>query len=573
MFLLSGCVALTREIVNVGTRLSEVAKQMPDDLAVAMPLDRDRDGKRKYRTVTFRELEDDSNLLADGLISMGIKPGMRIVLMVRPSTDFISLVFAMFKAGVVTVLIDPGMGRKNLVACLEAVKPEGFVAIPLAHAVRCVLRRRFPHARFNVTVGHRWFWRGPTIARLRQRQLSPDFAPASTSGDDPAAIIFTTGSTGPPKGVLYRHINFDRQVEEIRDRYEIQPGEIDLPCFPLFGLFNSAMGVTTVIPDMDPTRPADVDPRNIIEAADDWKVTQAFGSPALWNVVGQYCEQNQVKLPTLRRALSAGAPVPPHVIERVRAAIADDGEIHTPYGATEALPVATISGSEVLGETAERSKSGAGTCVGTRFPGIIWKVIRITDDPIHAIDDTEELPQGATGELMVTGDVVTRQYVTRTDCNPLHKVNDGERVWHRMGDVGYLDDQDRFWFCGRKAHRVLARESPMFTIPCEAIINNHPAVYRSALVGIGAAGHQQPVIVVELWPNKQPRNEESRTRLLNELAELAHSHELTRSIRHFLIHPALPVDIRHNSKIFREQLAPWAEKQLADQKADYSMSQ
>jgi len=563
MSLLSGWVILTTEIVNVGTRLTASAQQMPNELAVAMPLGRGNDGRREYKTVTFRELEDDSNLLADSLHSIGIKPGMRIVLMVRPSIDFISLVFAMFKAGAVTVLIDPGMGRKNLVQCLEAVKPEGFVAIPLAHAVRCLLRRRFPQAKYNVTVGRRWFWRGPTIGLLRQRQLSADFTPASTRADDPAAIIFTTGSTGPPKGVLYRHINFDRQVEEIRDRYEIQPGEIDLPCFPLFALFNSAMGVATVIPDMDPTRPADIDPRNIIEAAKDWNVTQAFGSPALWNVVGRYCEQEQVKLPSLRRALSAGAPVPPHVIKRVRAAIADDGDIHTPYGATEALPVATISGGEVLGETAKRSKSGAGTCVGARFSGIDWKVIQITDEPIELIDDVEEVLRGEIGELMVAGDVVTREYVTRTDCNPLHKVEDGQRIWHRMGDVGYLDDQDRFWFCGRKAHRVLTAQGPLFTIPCESIVNNHPAVYRSALVGLGAAGSQQPAIIVELWPENQPGNDDDRECLLNELKELAHSHELTRSIGHILIHNSLPVDIRHNSKIFREQLVPWAEEQLA----------
>lgn len=556
-------MTVTGDTVNVGTRLTAVAEQMPNELAVAMPLGRERDGTRKYKQVTFRELEDDSNLLADGLQSMGVTPGTRIVLMVRPSIDFISLVFALFKAGVVTVLIDPGMGRKNLIQCLEAVKPEGFVAIPLAHAVRCLLRRRFPDAKYNVTVGRRWFWRGPTINKLRQRKLSADFEPANTSADDPAAIIFTTGSTGPPKGVLYRHINFDRQVEEIRDRYGIQPGEIDLPCFPLFALFNSAMGVSTIVPDMDPTRPADVDPRNIIEAANDWNVTQAFGSPALWNAVGQYCERKQVRIPSLRRALSAGAPVPPHVIERVKAAIADDGDIHTPYGATEALPVATISGSEVLGETAERSKSGAGTCVGKRFPGIEWKIIQITDDPIDSINQVEEVPDGEIGELMVAGDVVTREYFTRVDCNPLHKVKDGDRVWHRMGDVGYLDDQDRFWFCGRKAHRVLTIDGQLFTIPCEAIINNHPSVYRSALVGLGNVGNQEPIIVVELWTEKQPKDSEGRSHLLNEIAELANSHKLTRSVQHFLIHPSLPVDIRHNSKIFREQLAPWAEQQIA----------
>ena len=245
------------------------------------------------------------------------------------------------------MLIDPGMGRRNLIDCLADAEPEGFVAIPLAQALRTLLPARFPKAKWNVTVGRRWFWGGKTLKQLRAlegevafrkgkapvregeapaepSQILPSSAApparqeprppgiakpfsAHTMADDPAAIIFTTGSTGPPKGVLFTHGMFDAQVREIQDFYGIEAGEIDLPCFPMFGLFNCMMGVTAVIPDMDPTRPAMVDPRKILEAADDWNITQAFGSPAVWNRVGSYCEEHGIKLPTLRRVLSAGA--------------------------------------------------------------------------------------------------------------------------------------------------------------------------------------------------------------------------------------------------------------------------
>ena len=544
--------------VNVGLRLSHTAQLDPHGIAVVEAGRPDHSGKHPYRQCTFQQLHDDSNLLADGLLNMGVQPGMRLVLMVRPGIDFISLVFALFKAGVVSVLIDPGMGRAALLRCLQEVEPNGFVAIPLAHAVRCLFRRRFSRSRFHVTVGKRWFWSGPTLNDLRQRNLSSGFQPVATSADDPAAIIFTTGSTGPPKGVLYRHGNFDCQVDELREFYGIQPGEIDLAGFPLFGLFNCAMGVTTVVPHMDPTRPATVDPRNIIEPIRDWEVTQAFGSPALWNVVGRYCEEHSIRLPTLRRVLSAGAPVPPHVLRRMKNVIHPDGDIHTPYGATESLPVASISASEVLSETALRSQDGAGTCVGRRFARIEWKIIRIEEGPIPTMDQARELPCGEIGEIIVRGPVVTTEYVTGTGANALHKIADDGGIWHRIGDLGYLDSQDRLWFCGRKAHRVLTAAGPLYSVPCEAILNKHEAVYRSALVGVGSPGQQRPVFVVEPWSKRFPRSTGQREQLLEELRELARSHPLTRPVETILLHRSLPVDIRHNAKISREKLAVWA---------------
>ncbi len=546
---------------NVAALLRRTALRDPQGLAIAEPQRSARYGHRLYHQVTFQELDQDSTRIAEGVRSLGARRGQRIALLVRPGIDFITLVFALFKAGLVIVLIDPGMGKKNLVRCLEESRPDGFVAISLAHAIRTLLWRRFRQAKLNVTVGRRWFWGGATLNQLRARTAS-DTPLEPVCAEDPAAIIFTTGSTGPPKGVLYSHGNFVQQAREIQRFYQIEPGEIDLPGFPLFALFNCAMGVSTIIPDMDPTRPAHVDPRKIVDAIEDWEVTQAFGSPALWNVVGQYCAAQQLRLLTLKRVLSAGAPVPRHVITRMKQAMHPQGEIHTPYGATEALPVASISGREVLDETAPLSAGGAGTCVGSRFPGIEWRVIRICDEPLRDIRAVEFLPPGEIGELMVRGAVVTSQYVTRCEANALHKIPDGTGFWHRMGDVGYLDAHDRFWFCGRKSHRVLTRHGTMYTIPCEAIINEHPAVYRAALVGIGERGQQVPVIVVETWPAQRPGTTAARQELVRQLQELAARHPLTQHIEHVLLHPSLPVDIRHNAKIFREKLATWAARAL-----------
>ena len=155
--------------------------------------------------------------------------------------------------------------------------------------------------------------------------------------------------------------------------------------------------------------------------------------------------------------------------------------------------------------------------------------------------------------MIVRGPVVTTEYVTRTESNALHKIKDGEGFWHRMGDVGYLDGE-RFWFCGRKSHRVITAAGTLYTIPCEAIFNQHPRVYRSALVGAGEPGRQRPVIFVEPWPEQRVTSKSDTTQFLDELRALARQHKHTAGIVHFFFMNALPVDIRHNAKIFREKL-------------------
>jgi acyl-CoA synthetase (AMP-forming)/AMP-acid ligase II len=552
---------LVPSLVNIAGKLRESAQRAPFQRAVVFPSGRDAAGRVTYTHFTFAQLDRESDRLARGLRRMGVTPGTRLVLMVRPSLEFIALAFALFKVGAVAVLIDPGMGRSGIFRCLDQVEPQGFLAIPLVQGIRLCSGKRFAQARFNVTVGGRALWGGSTYQDL----LGGDWEETETfpaQATDPAAIIFTSGSTGPPKGVLYEHGMFAAQVELLRVFYDIQPGEVDLPGFPLFALFNSAMGVTTVIPDMDPTRPARVDPQKIIEAIENQGVTQAFGSPAIWNRVGRYCEQHAIPFPSLRRVLSAGAPVPIHVLERMRQTFTtSQADIHTPYGATESLPICSISGREVLTQTAAKTRAGAGTCVGRPFPRIRVKIIAITEGPIANLADVRELPSGEIGEIIVQGPVVTREYYRQPDATRAAKISDGPTFWHRMGDVGYLDEAGALWFCGRKAHLVETPQGRLFTICCEAIFNNHPEVFRCALVGIGEKPGQRPVIVVERADGALPAAS-ARERFHAELRELARGNPLTRDIESFLCHPALPVDIRHNVKIFRERLAPWAAKQL-----------
>lgn len=247
----------TPDIVNIASFLPIMAKNQPHEQAIVLPKGRGRDGRAIYTHYTFEQLEKESNCIARGLEEVGIGRGVRAALMVGPGLEFFALTFAIFKTGAVPVVIDPGIGIKNLKKCLAQAEPEAFIGIPKAHVARILFGWGKETIRTNVTVGRRLFWGGLTLEQVKKKgQSDKPYEMARTRGNEMAAILFTSGSTGTPKGAIYTHTNFAAQVEMIRKTYNIVPGEIDLATFPLFALFDPALGMTTVVPDMDPTRPA-----------------------------------------------------------------------------------------------------------------------------------------------------------------------------------------------------------------------------------------------------------------------------------------------------------------------------
>jgi acyl-CoA synthetase (AMP-forming)/AMP-acid ligase II len=559
--------------MNIAIHLSRMALRQPHTLAVVVPAGRDRSGRVRYTHLTYRQLDQDSTRLAHGFKLVGIGRGTRAVVMVRPGLDFFSLVFALFKAGVAPVLIDPGMGLRNLSQCCREAAPEVFIGIPRALRARRLLGWGRETVRQTIVVAPgRAVGLGRNVRTLddvrrstqetRGQGLDPAPSIALLSPDETAAILFTSGSTGPPKGAVYTHAIFQAQVDAFRLLYAIEPGEIDLCTFPLFALFAPALGMTAIVPDMDPTRPARVNPARIFEAIDDFGVTNLFGSPALLRRLVVGAEAVSKRLPTLKRVISAGAPVSAVVLERLAPLLDRPAQVYTPYGATEALPVASIGSAEILGETRQSTDKGMGVCVGRPVAGIDARIIRIRDDPIPVWSDDLLVADGEIGEIVVAGPIVTREYFNRPEATSLAKIADRARglLYHRMGDLGYRDDKGRLWFCGRKSHRVVMASGPLFTIPCEAIFNTHPAVARSALVGVRRRGRVVPVLCVE--PLRRLSRAERR-RITRELLERGAAFSQTWKIETILFHPSFPVDIRHNAKIFREKLALWASRRLS----------
>jgi len=539
---------------NIAASLPRLARERPDQIAMRCP---GRDGAYAI-ALSYAELDARSDAIAAGLAKRGIVRGTRTVLMVRPTPEFFLLMFALFKAGAVPVLVDPGIDKRALKQCLDEARAEAFIGIPLAQFARALLGWA-RSARMRITTGARAILADATLADVERDGANAGPQLADTQPDDIAAILFTSGSTGVPKGVVYRHRHFVAQIAMMGEAFGIVPGGANLPTFPPFALFDPALGTTSIIPDMDPTRPAKADPRRLHAAIARFGVDQLFGSPALMRVLTDHGKP----LPGLKTVMSAGAPVPADVVATLLKLLPPDAKFWTPYGATECLPVAIIEGRELL-TLRTRTEQGAGTCVGRPVPPNEVRLIRVDDAAIDTWSDDLIVKGGLVGEITVAGPTATDTYFNRDAATRIAKIRetlaDGStRIVHRMGDLGYYDGEGRLWFCGRKTQRVVTADTTLCTEQIEPIFNTHRDVRRTALVGPGSFGAQRAVLCVELRAgvaaSEWPRIEE-------ELRHLGEGFVHTAKVEIFLRCPkAFPVDIRHNAKIGREKLAAWAAKQ------------
>lgn len=561
----------TRAGANLCRHLISAASHSPEDLAVAVQTASGSIFSAKtlqYQELNFSELNQQSDRLAHGLNAYGIRRGMKAVLMVTPSIDFFTLTFALFKAGVVPILVDPGMGVRNLKQCFIESQPDAFIGIPKAHLARKLFGWGKGSVKHLVTVGGRSLFGGVTLETIAAHGSSEPYEMLMLAQDEMAAILFTSGSTGTPKGVVYSHKMFEAQISALRDDYGIEPGERDLATFPLFSLFGPALGMASIIPEMDASKPITANPEYLFAAIDKYQCSNMFVNPALIERLGQAGVQegqgtgaSNHKLPSIKRVISAGAPATISSIKHFSQMLSDGVEVLNSYGATESLPLSKM-GSQALFDTTAITDNGGGICVGDAISGVDIAIIAITEKPIGIWSDALRLESGKIGEIVVKGPMVSRSYYRRDSATEQAKIKDGGMIRHRMGDLGYLDSEGKLWMCGRKAHRVDAASGKRyFSIPCERIFNTHPQIKRSALVGVEVDGDASspeivPLLCIELDKSLPCSLGAS---LYAELNAIAEQHSQTRGIRRFLIHPEFPVDIRHNAKIFREKLAVWAQ--------------
>lgn len=530
--------------MNIAHRIRSTAHLFPEKKSVVFAEDNS--------FYTFREFEEKSNQMALRLQKLGINRGMRTLLFVRPCLDFSVLTFALFKLGAVPVLIDPGMGLKNLLNSVAQVKPDALVSVGLVHWIRRLRPEHFKTIKVKISLERV----GGKTHFLYQNLDHEDkeFTPVEVSSSDLAAILFTSGGTGIPKGVLYTHGILNTQTDLLQKMFNLNHEETDLPGFPLFALFTLAMGMTSVIPRMDPTKPALCNPEKIVNDIIKYQVTFAAGSPAIWERVGRFCVNQNIQLPSLKYVVMFGAPVRAQIHQMFQKVLIN-GDTFTPYGATECLPVSLISGSEILQNHLVKMQQGLGTCIGKAVAETEIKIIKTSDIPemnLNFINSYEP------GEIIVKGKQVTPAYFDMKDETLKAKIQIGNDLWHRMGDIGWLDEDQRLWFLGRKSHRVESTQGVFYPIQVESIFNQYPLIRRCALVSVKIRNEVVPALVIERWDKKINADEDFK----KELLKLKISYPFTNVIQNFFLKKDFPVDVRHNIKIDRIKLSFWAQQKL-----------
>lgn len=496
-----------------------------------------------WQTVTYQQLLGAAQRITSGLLACHVTSGMRAALMTPPSADFFALAFALLNLGIIPIIVDPAIGVKKVGECLKESKPEIFIGNSITHTLRRIFGWGKESIKHNLAINQ--------LLRITNYEIRDSPLSFFLSPNSPVAIIYTSGSTGLPKGVLYTQANFAAQMDMLAKTFTISPDEIDLPAFPLYALIDVLLGVTAVIPDIAFPIPGKTDPGKVLTAIQKFNVTNMFASPIVLNILANHGVRKNIKLPSPKRVITAGAPATIQLQEKFRNLLSDETDLFGVYGATEVLPIAKVESREIF-ESKNKSAQGAGVCLGKPVQDVQVRIIQITDSVIGHWQADLEVQPNVVGEITVKGAAVTESYIAREDATRFAKIKDGENVIHRMGDVGYFDEQGYLWYCGRKAHRVITNNDVLFTEQIEGVFNMHPMVYRTALVGV----NKEPVLWIELTQNT------NKEKIMQELMDLAKDHPQASKIKKFLFMKVFPTDVRHNSKIIREELTLLAEKRL-----------
>lgn len=532
---------------NVYHLFKSYAEQNPQKKALIRP------AFFKDHEITFLHLLQLTDHYAQFFYEEGIRPKEQVAVFIKPSQEFIATTLALFSLGAIPVFMDPGMGLKKVLKNLKSLPLKALIAEPIVYFLLAFypklssLSVRIINGTFLTSL----FFKASSLKILKDKKHNPR-PPYLGQLSDLSALLFTSGATGPSKAVCYTQEMFLEQIKAIGLFFKISKNDIDYPAFPLFGLFTLCQGATVVIPSINASRPASCRPKKVLKEIKDYKVTMASGSPAIWQKLADYLAENQSQknvtcyLDKVRAIITFGAPVSLKLHQKLLPFL-PQGDIYTPYGATESLPIACTSGREILKKHLALTLKGQGVCIGKPFPHVQIKILPLSFEP-----SSQKM-----GEIIVHSKTTSKEYFNLFEINQKAKIIDEEgKLWHRLGDLGFEDEEGNFWFHGRLPHAICHEGKMTTSISCESIFNQHPDIYRSALLNLKDQGMG---IAVQLYP-KIKLDRQKRAKIKSELQKMAREYPHTQNIKKFYLSKKFPVDVRHNIKIDREKLSQMAQE-------------
>ncbi|MDD9950707.1 MAG: AMP-binding protein [Zetaproteobacteria bacterium] len=522
-------------MISISTLLHRIAERNPNQVACTIPT-----GGGTYDSYSFAEISHKSKQLAHYFRKKGLHPGQRTLMMLKPSLEFVTTIFALFEIGALPVFIDPGMPKKSLLKTLKGCGATAAIAQPQAAWLLHLGILRVPEVRLILSIRGNFF-----------KELEPN-SPSCQSYqninlDAPAAVLYTSGGTGNPKGVIYTQRIFLAQISALKSTFAFHHGEIEMAGFPLFSMLTMLLGVHSIIAPMNSSKPAKAPAKKLVRVITDMNIQTVSGSPAIWQRVTNYALKHTITLPCVRRVLMFGAPVRETMLINCRK-VFPNAHIYTPYGATECLPIAVADHSLLLGKFLGATSQGRGTCIGKPVSGVQLKIIRTQpgDKEVYW-NKMEELNPGEIGEIIVHSPCATPGYIDNTQATYTAKIYDPQgNLWHRMGDVAYQDKEGFIWFCGRSSHCF----EENYPIPCEGHFQSHPKVNRAALIRLKRPGQKaRAAIAIELKTSFFMPFQRRRVR--QDLQKMIANYSQLQNIQEIVFCRKMPLDGRHNIKIDR----------------------
>lgn len=555
-----GCVAQN----NVVAYMDEHLEEFPDRVALRW-VSRDNlqqwDGNPAtplvHEQITYRDFSARINSFAQGLLNIGIQAGDRVIIFLPMSLDMYTAMFAVQRIGAISVFLDSWARRTHLGASAECVRPKAMISFEQAFAlVDEVPEFKGMPIRVLYGPGQRGTHSFHGLLGATAAAMAP------VESETTALITFTTGSTGTPKGANRTHRFLSAQHLALSKVIPYVPEDIDMPAFPIFSLNNLASGVTTVLPALDLAAPSERDPALLACQIINEKINCTTLSPSMLVGLSRYCHQHGIKLTGLRRVVTGGAPISRDDVEHFYE-IAPQTELWVLYGSTEAEPMAHIEGREMLHQKTNAGEVEEGVNVGQISEDIEYKFIKLIKGPIELTKtpwDIIEVTEGEVGEFICTGDHVCRDYYNNPDAFTSTKILDTDgRVWHRTGDLCYLDKNKNLWMVGRVNNAVVRGGKYYFPVRAEVILKKMDFVYRCGFFGMSDAElGEKTVAAVELHADTDVKTFNFGG-AKQQIRSLFEAQQIPLDEIHFV--KSVPMDPRHHSKVEYHHLKEMIEKE------------